>query len=686
MENNMKTPVSVVMPVYNAEPFLRESIESILNQTFRDFEFIIIDDGSSDRSLEIIRSYADERIQVLEAGCNRGNYYARNEGCKISSGKYICVMDADDISYPDRLEIQYAYLETHKDILAVGSACNYLPSYKLKPVPCDYDEIKLALLVDNCFVHSSLLIRTDAFFRVNGYDELFNYSADYDLMCKLSLLGKVENLRESLVSYRWSDLQISQFYVNEQKLFATKIAKQYQKHFINENLNVGQELVTDADISFSNVGAAIAYYTYARKYNNQKIEHMADSMLDGIFEKVSYDMPFCLNNGLLGLGCGLIYLLRNKMVEGVEDEILSRIDGMTYKKLNQLDDDGEVDWNGWLYYFRLRITGECLEGRTVYKLIFRQYAIYLLDCILRSIHTDFVLDDLTISEIEKYHQMGLCPQTTSDILSLNELKSNTKISFVIPVRIDSSERARNLDLVIEQLLSLECFIDIEIRILEADELPHYVLKVNSNRIYKKFVKDTSPIFHRTKYLNQLISEAPGSIVGIWDTDVLIPQNQILQAIDVIKNGNAIMSFPYDGRFYMLPPEESKLFSKGTIIEDFCENINKYPLPYGPNSVGGAFLVNKEIYMSNGGENQNFYGWGPEDAERCKRMEILGLPIYRSQGPLIHLFHPRMQNSWFGNKDLEIKNRNEFLKVSAMTRIQMLQYISTWKKTNNNEDT
>lgn len=683
---NMKTPVSVVMPVYNAELFLEESIESILNQTFTDFEFIIIDDGSSDRSLEIIKSYSDKRIQVLENRSNRGNYYARNKGYRASSGKYICVMDADDISFPERLEVQYTYLEFHKDVLAIGSTCSYLPFYRLKPLPYNYDEIKLALLGDNCFVHSSLLIRSDAFSRVNGYDEQYIYSADYDLMCKLSLLGKVENLRKPLVSYRWSDVQISQLHVNEQKYFATKIAKQYQKHFINENLNDDQKLVTDADLSFYHVGTVIAYYTYARKFNSQKIEDIADSMLDGIFENVSYDMPFRLNNGLLGLGCGLIYLLRSKMVEGDEDEILSRIDSMTYKKLNQLDDDGDVDWYGWLYYFRLRITGECLEGRTVYKLIFRQYAIYLLDCILRCIHRDFVLDGQTISEIEKYHQMGLCPETTSDILSLYGLKSNTRISFVIPVRIDSSERTRNLDLVIEQLLSLEGFADIEIRILEADELPHYVLKIGSSRIYKKFVKDISPIFHRTKYLNQLIGEASGSIVGIWDTDVLIPQNQILQAIDAIKNGNAIMSFPYDGRFYMLPSEESKLFSKGAEIENFSENINKYPLPYGPNSVGGAFLVNKEIYIRNGGENQNFYGWGPEDAERYKRMEILGLPIYRSQGPLIHLFHPRMQNSWFGNKDLEKRNREEFLKVSGMTRIQLLQYISTWKKTNNNEDT
>lgn len=671
------------MPIYNAESFLKDSIESILNQTFTDFEFIIIDDGSSDRSLEIVKSYSDERILVLENRSNMGNYYARNKGCKISSGKYICVMNADEISAPDRLEVQYAYLEAHKDVLAIGSDSSYLPSYRLKPLPYNYDEIKLALLDDNCFIHSSLFIRSDAFSSVNGYDEQYIYSADYDLMCKLSLLGKVENLKQPLVSYRWSDSQILQSHINEQKFFAAKIAKQYQKNFINENLSAGQEPVIDADISFFNMGAIIAYYTYARKFDNQIIEHMADSMLDGILENVSYNMPFRLNDGLLGLACGLIYLLRNEMTEGDEDEILSDIDSMSYKKINQLDDDEDNDWHGWLYYFRLRITSECPEGRIVYNLFIRQYAVYFLDCILRSIHKGLVLDSLAISEIEQYHQMGLCPETTSAILSLYALKSNTIVSFVIPVRIDSPERARNLDLVITYLLSLEEFIDIEIRIIEADELSRYELKTTSNRLHKKFIKDTSPIFHRTKYLNQLLSEASGSVVGIWDTDVLMPQNQILQAVDAVKNGNAVMSFPYDGRFYMLPPEESKLFCQGVKIESFCKNLDQYPLPHGPNSVGGAFLVNKKIYIKNGGENQNFYGWGPEDAERCKRMEILGLPIYRSQGPLIHLFHPRMQNSWFGNEDIEIKNRKEFLKVSSMTKIQLLQYISTWKSMNDN---
>ena len=220
---------------------------------------------------------------------------------------------------------------------------------------------------------------------------------------------------------------------------------------------------------------------------------------------------------------------------------------------------------------------------------------------------------------------------------------------------------------------------MEIRILEADEHPHYELKISDEHIHKTFVRDAFPVFHRTKYLNQLMQEAEGAIVGIWDTDVLLPKEQILEAVDAIRKGNAVMSFPYDGRFYMLPQEDSMLLKKREMnMEECCQKIYEYVLAHGPNSVGGAFLVNKNVYIKYGGENQHFYGWGPEDAERCKRMEILGLPIYRAQGPLLHLFHPRMQNSWFGNQRLEYANRMEFIRVAGMTRSQLLQYISGWK--------
>ena len=140
--------------------------------------------------------------------------------------------------------------------------------------------------------------------------------------------------------------------------------------------------------------------------------------------------------------------------------------------------------------------------------------------------------------------------------------------------MDSPERAQNLDLVVEQLMALKDSIRMEIRILEADEHPHYELKISDEHIHKTFVRDASPVFHRTKYLNRLMQEAEGAIVGIWDTDVLLPKEQILEAVDAIRKGNAVMSFPYDGRFYMLPQEDSLLLKKREMnMEECCQKIN-----------------------------------------------------------------------------------------------------------------
>ena len=96
------------------------------------------------------------------------------------------------------------------------------------------------------------------------------------------------------------------------------------------------------------------------------------------------------------------------------------------------------------------------------------------------------------------------------------------------------------------------------------------------------------------------------------------------------------------------------------------------------SVGGAFFVNKECYQDIGGENEHFIGWGPEDIERVKRCEILGYPVFRTKGPLFHLYHPRNINSYYGSDELELKNRQEFLRICAFSNTDLKSYIKTWK--------
>ncbi|HEC27098.1 MAG TPA: glycosyltransferase [Gammaproteobacteria bacterium] len=197
--------VSIVMSVYNGESYLREAIESILNQTFTDFEFIIINDGSTDTSAEIVRSYNDERIRLIQQE-NIGLAAALNRGIELSEGKYIARMDADDICYPNRLEVQFRYLERHQDIIALGSAADwidesgqYLCTIK-KPFLFDAIQKKLP---DSPFIHPSVMFRRKVFYAAGRYPERFRISAaDAVLFNKMAMLGELRNLSEPLICYR----------------------------------------------------------------------------------------------------------------------------------------------------------------------------------------------------------------------------------------------------------------------------------------------------------------------------------------------------------------------------------------------------------------------------------------------------------------------------------------------------
>lgn len=188
--------LSVIMPVYNGEAYLCQAIDSILKQTFRNFEFIIIDDASTDGSEKIIHAYEDSRIKFVRNTDNQGNYPSRNKGLKMATGKYICVMDADDVAYPHRFDVQYRYLENHPDVLAVGTHYDFSIQGKTmkRNLPLSYEDVQIALLSDNHFLHSSLMVRTEAMRKIGGYDEKYVYSSDYDLLSRLALSGKIENL------------------------------------------------------------------------------------------------------------------------------------------------------------------------------------------------------------------------------------------------------------------------------------------------------------------------------------------------------------------------------------------------------------------------------------------------------------------------------------------------------------
>lgn len=304
----------------------------MLSQTFSDFEFIIIDDGSTDKTWESIRSFSDSRIIAIRNEKNIGNYPSRNIGMRRAQGKYIAVMDGDDVALPDRLWKQYHYMEEHPNLLALGTQFDFL-GLKLKiEKPVSYEKICAALLDNNCFLHPSLLIRTDAMKQLNGYNEEYIYSSDYDLVCRLSLIGKIENLQDTCMLYRWHSAQISQKKALVQRDFADDIRQKYQIAYINKNKPKDFPEVGVAETGHPAIGRIIGLYIMGKHLN--LYQEMADNLLDFMIDNIDSSMPLCLKNGLLGIGMGLIYLLRNNLVEGDENEVLESIDALALNPIS----------------------------------------------------------------------------------------------------------------------------------------------------------------------------------------------------------------------------------------------------------------------------------------------------------------------------------------------------------------
>lgn len=208
----MKIPkVSVLMPVYNCELYIEEAIDSILNQTFSDFELLIIDDASSDSTVSIIKTYEDCRIQLIEKPQNSGYTNSLNYGLSIAKGQYIARMDGDDISLPERFAKQVAFLDANAEIVLCGSNYNVINRNKIVILPEKDQQIKLALLRGNCIAHPSVMIR-NSIIKKNHllYNAKTEPAEDYDFWVRLLKIGSFYNIQEVLLNYRIHNTQVSQ--------------------------------------------------------------------------------------------------------------------------------------------------------------------------------------------------------------------------------------------------------------------------------------------------------------------------------------------------------------------------------------------------------------------------------------------------------------------------------------------
>ncbi|WP_238916549.1 glycosyltransferase [Clostridium sp. YIM B02555] len=207
--------ISVVMPVYNAEKYLKESIESILNQTYENFEFIIVNDGSTDDSLNIIKRYSDmdDRIVIIDRE-NKGLVYTLNEGIDLAKGKYIARMDADDISLPDRFMKEFEFLEKNSEYSMVstfitafgnGYSDKEMRNFEIIHNKEDFEFIDL-LCGGFVLCHPTVMIRRVLFQKYGKYDESYLYCEDLELWLRFMKNGvKIKNLSERLLMYRKND-------------------------------------------------------------------------------------------------------------------------------------------------------------------------------------------------------------------------------------------------------------------------------------------------------------------------------------------------------------------------------------------------------------------------------------------------------------------------------------------------
>ena len=222
----MTLEISVVISVYNGEKHLRESVESVLNQTFTDFEFIIVNDGSTDASLEIIKSYDDERIQIINNEENIGLTKSLNKALKQAQGEYIARQDADDISLPNRLELQLEFLEKHPEVALLGTGVyvinengDTVEKRIMHPKP------KKSLLKGNRFIHGSVMFRKSVIDELGAYNETLKYSQDYELWLRMSKKYDVRNLTAPLYKLRMHRDSILSRKMEEQQMYAVLARK-----------------------------------------------------------------------------------------------------------------------------------------------------------------------------------------------------------------------------------------------------------------------------------------------------------------------------------------------------------------------------------------------------------------------------------------------------------------------------
>lgn len=549
--------ISVIMPVYNAGEFVREAIQSILDQTFTDFEFIIIDDGSTDNSLQIIESFKDHRIIILTNTSNTGNYPSRNKGLKIARGKYICVMDADDVASPIRLERQYYFMENYRGIGLAGSGFRYLGNNTDVFRENDFDRIKVILLRNDCFIHPTLILRQRFLNEYNlEYNEKYFFAADYDLIVRAARFFKVTNMPEILLNYRIHKDQIT-----------TK--------------------------------------------NRQKQMEYADEIA---LDQLKY------------LG-----------ITPDESETRLHLDFLKGNMITYSDKHSLVDWIERIK----RANQESDKNYNEYE--------------LESFFNTLLSEQKYIKESIKFYHTA----NPEKVISRIDLMD---VTFLIHIKSYSEKNRDNLASVINFITR---HFSTRIIIVESGREQPCPVEEDHDLLYYLNLSRENEVFTVHDFGNLLLM-ADTPFIAIWDGNVIVPPDQVLEAVNKLREGEDVLVCPYDGRYCYCNELVSNLFNETGNMGSLNDSVSEVILRNDYHSVRGAFIVKKNKYLVISDSIDNISDSELRDAARIIMFELSGLPLSFTKGCLFQLWYPTGKNQRSSDSVSKINDLKKFLTICSIT--------------------
>ena len=295
MNSNYSPPqVTVLLPVYNSEKYIAQAIESILNQTFRNFELLIIDDGSEDSSVKIVQSYSDPRIRIVKNLQNLGLVQTLNRGITLIKSEYLARMDADDIALPDRLEKQLLFMQARPEVGLLGGAIQLMDENGDKqgkitvPINDSY-LLKFWLHFENVIKHPTVMLRTELLVKTGIYDADFIYNEDFDLWTRFAAQTEIANLPDLLLYKREHSLNISVINEKKQKQNHIRIVEREVKHLtgLSFSSDFFEKFYSGEPLPVAMAKKIIwLYHDCTKAFNNQN--HLTDKQM----KKLKYSLSW----------------------------------------------------------------------------------------------------------------------------------------------------------------------------------------------------------------------------------------------------------------------------------------------------------------------------------------------------------------------------------------------------------